>query len=102
MLDDYFTKFYGPAAEPMEAYFMAMEESMQAWNGCVSYGLQGVAGMKVVGPEFLTPEVMAKMTESLSEAEGLTAADETLAARVGMARQMHAEAEEALAALRDN
>jgi hypothetical protein len=88
LLDDYFEKFYGPAAKPMEDYFMAMEQSMQQWNGCASYGLQGVSGLRVVGPKVFTPAVMGQMQSSLEEAEGLTTGDETLSARVAMVRKM--------------
>ena len=72
---------------------------MEAWDGCASYGLQGVSGLKVIGPKVFTPEVMAQMAESLAEAERLSAGDELSAKRVEMARRMYAEAEEALAAI---
>lgn len=96
LLDDYFTKFYGPAAAPMRDYFMAMERSMQDWNGCVSYGLQGVTGMKSIGPKVFTPEVMLCMATNLNQAERLAIKDDTLARRVGMARQMYLETQLAL------
>ena len=96
LLEDYFAKFYGPAAAPMRDYFMAMERSMQRWDGCVSYGLQGVTGMKVIGPKIFTPEVTAGMGASLERAERLASGDDTLAERVGLARRMHAETREAL------
>jgi len=96
LLDDYFRKFYGLAAVPMRDYFMAMEQSMQDWNGCASYGLQGTTGMKVLGPKIFSPAVMAQMGTCLEQAERLAAGDETLAKRVAMARQMYAETQEAL------
>ena len=96
LLEDYFEKFYGPAAAPMRDYFMAMERSMQRWNGCVSYGLQGVTGLKVIGPKVFTPEVMARMRASLERAELLTVGDETLAKRVGLARRMYGETQQVL------
>ena len=96
LLDDYFEKFYGPAAAPMRDYFMAMERSMQQWNGCVSYGLQGVTGLKVIGPEVFTPEVMASMGASLKRAERLAAGEETFAKRVALARRMHGETQQGL------
>jgi hypothetical protein len=99
LLEDYFSKFYGPAAVAMKGYFMTMEEAMQAWNGCASYGLQGVSGLKVVGREVFTPEVMRRMGARLAEAERLSAGDETVAQRVAMARRMYAETEEALAGM---
>lgn len=96
LLDDYFEKFYGLAAKPMENYFVAMEQSMQAWNGCVSYGLQGVTGLKAVGPKIFTPQVMQRMRANLEEAERLTAENEILSNRITMARKMYEELQEAL------
>ncbi len=96
LLEDYFQKFYGHAAAPMRDYFMAMEKSMQDWNGCASYGLQGVSGLKVIGPKIFTPEVMSRMGTNLEQAERLVAGDETLVKRVAMARQMYVETQEAL------
>jgi hypothetical protein len=96
LLHDYFTKFYGPAAGPMREYFLAMDRSMEEWNACVSYGLQGVSGLKVIGPEICRPEVMARMGGSLEQAERLVAGDVTLAERVGLARRMYGETQQAL------
>ena len=96
LLDDYFEKFYGPAAKPMRDYFVAMEQSMQAWNGCASYGLQGVTGLRAVGPKVFTAQVMQRMRTGLEEAERLTAEDEILSTRVAMARKMYEETLEAL------
>lgn len=96
LLQDYFDKFYGPAAGAMKGYFTAMEQAMQAWDGCVSYGLQGVSGLKVIGPKIFTRELMGQMGECLVFAERLVAGDEKLVKRVGMARRMYTETEEAL------
>ena len=98
LLDDYFEKFYGPAAAPMRDSFMAMEQSMQGWNQCVSYGLQGVSDMKVIGPKIFTPQVMTRMGDCLEQAEHLTTHDETLAKRVALARKMYTETQDALKA----
>ena len=96
LLDDYFEKFYGPAARPMHDYFMAMERSMQAWNGCASYGLQGVRGLRSIGPKIFTPQTMKQMRSALEEAERLSTEDKALASRVAMARKMYEETIEAL------
>ncbi len=96
LLDDYFEKFYGPAAAPVRSCYMTMEQSMQAWNGCASYGLQGVGGLKVIGSKVLTPEVVAAMRAGLEEAERLTAGDLTHSARVAMVRKMFDETRESL------
>lgn len=99
LLDDYFDKFYGPAAEPMKDYFMAMEDAMQAWNGCASYGLQGVRGLRTIGPKIFTPAVVDFMSERLSKAGKLTADDKLRAQRVALARRMYDETKEALAGI---
>lgn len=96
LLDDYFEKFYGPAGKPMKDYFMAMERSMQEWNGCASYGLQGVSGLRVIGPKVFTPRVMERMLGSLEKAERLTAGHETLSKRVALARKMCTETQAAM------
>jgi hypothetical protein len=96
LLDDYFEKFYGPAARPMRQFFFAMEQSMKAWNGCASYGLQGVGGLRVVGPKIFTPQVMEQMRSCLEEAEILTKDDETHSQRVAMARKMYQETRQAV------
>jgi hypothetical protein len=102
LLDDYFQKFYGPAADPAKDYFMAMEESMQEWNGCVSYGLTGVAGIREIGPKIFTPEVMEKMGKSLASAERLSSYDETSSRRVALMRQMYEETKVSLKEIEGN
>jgi hypothetical protein len=99
LLADYFEKFYGPAVAPMREYFMGMDRSLEQWNGCVSYGLQGVTGLKVIGPKIFTPEVMAQMGSHLEQAEQLAKGDETLAKRVGLARRMYDETRQSLATM---
>jgi len=101
LLDDYFQKFYGPAASPMKDYFMAMEQSMQNWNGCASYGLQGVGGLKVIGPKIFNPDTMQRMQAALEKAEQQTAKDKTHAARVAMARKMYTEIQQALKQIKE-
>ena len=103
LLADYFAKFYGPAAGPMHDYFMAMEHSMQDWNGCASYGLQDDCGGTLpvlLGPKVFTPEVMTRMGDSIAQAERLSAGEEMFSKRVAMARWMYAETQQSLAAIR--
>ena len=95
-MKDYFEKFYGIAATPAKDYFMTMEKAMQDWNGCVSYGLQGVSGLREIGPEIFTLSVMEKMKQSLTQAEHLSSDDEIASRRVAMLRKMFDETEEAL------
>jgi hypothetical protein len=102
LLIDYFEKFYGPAAAPMRAYFMGLEDAMQSWNGCASYGLRGTTGLEGLGRNVFTAEVMAKLGASLVEAEGIVADEEPYRERVAMARKMYTETEEALAPLGDD
>jgi hypothetical protein len=97
LLQDYFEKCYGPAAEVMKEYFMTMEQSMETWNGCASYGLYGVRGLKDIGPKIFTPRVMQHMGACLTEAERVSGDDPTLGERVGMVRQMYEETSEELA-----
>ncbi|MGC9317576.1 MAG: DUF4838 domain-containing protein [Armatimonadota bacterium] len=97
LLEDYFHTFYGPAAEPMRDYFMTMEQAMQDWGGCASYGLQGVSGLRSIGPKVFTAEVMRQMGASLAQAERLAADHGLFAERVALARQMYQETQQSLA-----
>ena len=99
LLDDTFTRFYGPAAAPMHAFFRKMEDAMQTWDGCVSYGLMGESGESFGAfmTDVLTPPVLARMEEHLSHAERLTAGNERLAPRVALARRMLDETQQDLA-----
>lgn len=96
LLDDYFEKFYGTAAAPAKEFFLTMEKAMQDWNGCVSYGLQGVAGLRAIGPKIFTTSVMERMEQSLISVETLSANDETALRRAAMLRKLFDETEEAL------
>ncbi|MEA3225810.1 MAG: hypothetical protein U9Q07_07645, partial [Planctomycetota bacterium] len=60
----------------------------------------GVSGLKVVGPNIFTPEVMRQMGDSLDKAEHLCAGNENLSRRIAMIRQMYTETEESLAAIK--
>ncbi len=102
LLDDTFAKFYGPAAAPMRALFLEMEEAMKTWNGCVSYGLMGESGESFGAfmTDVLTSPVLARMEEHLAQAERLTAGDERLSPRVALARRMLDETQQALAVRR--
>jgi hypothetical protein len=96
LLNDYFEKFYGPASAPVKDFFMAMEKSMQEWNGCASYGLQGVEGLKVIGPKIFTPAVMDKMAKDVSDAERKSSGNGSASKRVAMVRKVFGDTEEAL------
>jgi hypothetical protein len=96
ILDDYFQTFYGPASKPMHDYIMTMEESMENWNGCASYGLGGVSELAFIGLKVFTPPVMGKMESRLKEAERLAAKDTLIARRVGLTRQAFEDTKKSL------
>ncbi len=107
LLDDYFDKFYGPAASPAKNYFLTMEKAMQEWNGCISYGLQGVdvngvagVGIRTTAPKIYTSSVMEILERNLLLAEKFSSSTEVSARRVAMIRRMHQETKEALAMIR--
>jgi hypothetical protein len=102
LLDDYFKKFYGPAARPMKGFFLGMEQAMESWNGCASYGLQGVEGLKTIAPKAFTPAVVKMMGTRLAAAETAAARDDVVRGRVAMARQMYVELEASLRTLKRN
>jgi hypothetical protein len=94
LLNDYFEKFYGPSASPMKDFYMAGEKSMQDWNGCSSYGLQGVNPR--MGIKIFTPELLVKMQNSVVEAERLSKGNKIFARRVAMARRIYDETDKSV------
>ena len=82
ILDDYFTRFYGPAATAMRAHF----DRLDLAYGAADYHTGNIFDT----PHILTPSVMAEGAASLEEAEGAVAADSTYAARIAMVRMGHA------------
>jgi hypothetical protein len=89
LLNDYFEKFYGPSAIPMKNFYMAIEKSMQDWNGCSSYGLQGVNPR--MGIKIFTRELLVEMRNNIVEAERLSSGNEIYSRRVAMARRVYEE-----------
>jgi len=59
------------------------------WNGCSSYGLQGVR--PEMGIKIFTPELIEKMSQCISMAEKLAANDPVHLKRVGMGRRVFEE-----------
>ncbi|MCE5345298.1 MAG: DUF4838 domain-containing protein [Bacteroidales bacterium] len=96
LLNDYFEKFYGSAATPAKDFFMTIEKSMQEWNKCVSYGLQGVEGLRKISLEIFTPQVIEKMGKCLSSAEILSANNQIHSGHVAMIRKVYGEIQESL------
>jgi hypothetical protein len=79
LLEEYFTRFYGPAAEPMRRYWMRWEEAMVA-TGATAHG----------GYEWLrmfTPELLGECARLLDEAERQAAGgSDKVQKRVALAR----------------
>ena len=99
LLDDYFIKFYGPAAAPMRDYFMTMESGMEDWNGCISYGITDVDFTGIM-PKIFTPKIMQRMLNCVGKAERLVAGEEVFSQRVAMVRRMNDETSDALTKIR--
>lgn len=81
LLDDYFTKFYGPAAVPMRTHLETVEDAYAS----ADYHTGNVFDV----PKILTPAVMRRMRETLEQAEERAPADSIYADRVKMMRMAH-------------
>jgi hypothetical protein len=77
-LDDYFSKFYGPAATAMRAHFDCLEDAYAA----ADYHTGNVFDI----PHILTPAVMDKLEQTLAQAEAAAPAGSVYARRVHMTR----------------
>jgi hypothetical protein len=80
LLDDYFARFYGPAATPMRAYWQRWEDAM------IATASQGHGGYR--WQQMFTPALIAECDRLLREAEDLTAPIPTgkFARRIALAR----------------
>ena len=78
LLEDYFAKLYGPAAQPMRKHFEIVEEAYAQGD----YHTGNVFDI----PKILTPEVMARMDKTLWQAERAVPEDSIYAERVRMVR----------------
>lgn len=77
-LDDYFSKFYGPAAQPMRAHFERLEDAFEQ----ADYHTGNVFDM----PHILTPQVMGELERTLGEAEMAAPKGSVYERRVNMTR----------------
>jgi hypothetical protein len=77
-LDDYFSKFYGPAAAAMRAHFDCLEDAFAR----ADYHTGNVFDM----PHILTPQVLERLELTLSQAEAAAPADSVYTRRVHMTR----------------
>ena len=81
LLDDYFTKFYGPAAGPMREHFNRLDRAYTESD----YHTGNIFDT----PHILSPQVMAELDESLASAEQAVPSDSNYAARVKMVRDAY-------------
>jgi hypothetical protein len=96
LIEDYFDKFYGPAAIPAREYYMTMEKAMIDWNGCASYGIYGVPGLKDIAPLAFTPEVLKKMEQFVIEAEKSVAGNAKASKQAALLRRAFNETVESI------
>jgi len=83
LLDDFYDKFYGKAAEPMKKYFERMERAFLDYNDHISpFGYKSVS---IAAREIFTEDVLADCEKYIKEAERL-ADDKLTRERVRMAR----------------
>lgn len=78
LLDDYFSKFYGPAGPAVQRYFRTLEDAYLE----ADYHTGNVFDM----PKILTDDVMSRLDEALTEAERAVPAHGAYARRVKMVR----------------
>jgi hypothetical protein len=64
LLDEFYPKFYGPAAEPMKAYWSTIYD---AWENTVCTEHE-----YFIAPAIYTPQVMAVLKKKMNEAEQIT------------------------------
>ena len=67
ILEDFFAKWYGPAARPMKAFYMALDEAVTRTP------IHGHEDR--IMPEVYTPELLAKLKPLVAEAEQLAATE---------------------------
>jgi hypothetical protein len=79
LLDDYYTRFYGPAAKPMGLYWAHMDRERRR--------APHHTGNAVNIPDIYTPRVMSQLRIHLVEAERLASGDRPFEARVQIARK---------------
>lgn len=76
LLDEYYTKFYGPAAEPMRNYFQTLDHAYVSSD----YHTGNVFDV----PHILTKQVLAELDQALDQAQRAAPADSVYAKRVAM------------------
>jgi hypothetical protein len=76
IFDDYCTKFYGPAAEPMKAYWLGIDQATARLK-CHSGGFYGLAAV-------YTPQFVRECESRLAEAQASAGKESIYAERVAM------------------
>ncbi|MHB8994653.1 MAG: DUF4838 domain-containing protein [Armatimonadota bacterium] len=86
LLKDYFTSFYGPAAEPIGAIYARLEDLWRKVYTIYGGDSPRYASRVDLWEKIYTEEELAGMGRLVAEAEKLAAGDEAYAWRVGMVR----------------
>ncbi len=67
LLEDFYRKFYGEAADPMREYWQTLERAFAGYEECLSpYGRKWTT---LVAPEIFTPETIAALESAVRQAE---------------------------------
>ncbi len=97
LLEDFYAKFYGPAADPMRDYWQALERAFTDAEPCLSpFGWKWTT---LVAEDFFRPDVVRAMDDAVRRAER-AAASEPIRKRVRLARTMVDFTQRVLAYLR--
>lgn len=99
LLDDYFTSFYGPAAEPIKAIYARLEVLWRKVYTIYGGDQPRFAGRVDLWEKIYTEDELAAMDDLVAQAVELAAGDEAYAWRVGMIRdelvgRLHANRDE--------
>jgi hypothetical protein len=84
LVGDFCRSFFGPAAEPMQAYLAAIEDTMAGNNHCISYGLKA-SRANLLGPRVFDQPTRDRLRSLLDRAEQL-AGDQAERQRVAAVR----------------
>ena len=83
LLDDFYRKFYGEAAEPMRDYWQTLQRAFSGYEECLSpFGRKWTT---LVAPDIFTPPTIAALEDAVARAEKAARCDVTRE-RVGVVR----------------
>ncbi len=85
LMEDFYTKFYGPAAGPMRTYWQTLERAFVGADRCLSpFGLKWVT---LTATDFFRPDILKALDDAVTQAE--RAADtKVVRKRIRLARDM--------------